>query len=249
MAEPAFSHRRSDGFRDDRLLVEGHRQGPDRLTADDEPVVLRGFSRVRGICGVRSVDALNFTLRTPRFFTRPLDSASSSGHSTSLLRGRRRALTVFGEGEHNRLAFCRRTVGTFPDEHRAVARGNRNEGCDSHAGRGRAARHHADLVAERVSDEQISGSVHRDGTGTGQRRCRRRAAVASRTEGASAGDRGDDAGRQVDLADRVVIAIGNVQDRSGTVQREPVRCGRAWRMWLDHCRRCNRRSGACPRSW
>ena len=60
-----------------------------------------------------------------------------------------------------------------------------------------------------VGDEEISSGIHRNATGTGQRGGGGRAAVTAVASGPVARDGGDHAGGEIDLADHIVLVVGD----------------------------------------
>ena len=73
----------------------------------------------------------------------------------------------------------------------------------------------ADAVVAGVGDEQVSGGVHRDAIGPVQFGGGGLSAVAAIAQGSVAGDGGNDARGGVDLADAVVVGVGDEQVAAG----------------------------------
>ena len=71
-------------------------------------------------------------------------------------------------------------------------------------------RHFPDAVVVQVSNVHVAIAIHRHVNGQIQDGCGRRSAVATEAGAPRSGDRGDDPGGHVDLADAVVGPVGNV---------------------------------------
>ena len=105
----------------------------------------------------------------------------------------------------------------------------------------------ADAVVAGVGDEQVAAGVHRNADGIVQLGGGGRPAVAAIARSSVAGDGGDDARGGVDLADAVVVGVGDEQVAAG-VHRHAARDRSARRRWPGRRRRYSPRF-RCRRRW